>query len=96
MIANWTGVYPKEQLLIMSQEKALEHPREAYDAVLTHIGVSCDYDPAAIKRLQTATNSGPKLQMPDDISGYLEEMFAGERDRLRALLGDRTAVYAKN
>jgi hypothetical protein len=95
MIANWTQLYPKERLLIVSQEKALERPREVYDAVLTHLGVSRDYDPAAIKRLQTATNSGPKLKMPDDISAYLESMFAGERDRLRALLNDRTAVYVE-
>jgi hypothetical protein len=93
MIANWTQVYPKERLLIASQEKALERPREVYDAVLNHIGVSRDYDLTAIKRLQTTTNSGPRLQMPDDIKAYLEKMFAGERDRLHALLGDRIAAY---
>jgi hypothetical protein len=95
MIANWTGVYPKERLLIVSQEKALERPRAAYEAVLTHIGASLDYDLAAISRLQTETNPGPKLKMPDDIAAYLEDMFASERERLRALLGDGTAVYVK-
>jgi hypothetical protein len=96
MIANWTQVYPKERLLIVSQEKALERPREVYDAVLNHIGASRDYDLTAIKRLQTKTNSGPNLQMPDDVKAYLEKMFAPERDRLHALLGDRAAVYVEN
>jgi sulfotransferase family protein len=95
MIANWTGVYPKERLLIVSQEKTLERPREAYDAVLEHVGVSRDYDPAAITRLQTETNPGPQLKMPDDIAAYLENMFAGERERLHTLLGDGTAVYVE-
>jgi hypothetical protein len=95
MIANWTEVYAKERLLIVSQEKALERPRAAYEAVLTHIGASLDYDLAAISRLQTETNPGPKLKMPDDIAAYLEDMFAGERERLHALLGDGTAVYVK-
>ena len=33
--------------------------------------------------------------MPDDVRAYLEAMFAAERERLRALLGDRTAVYVE-
>lgn len=96
MIASWVEVYPPHRLLIVSQEKTLERPREAYDAVLDYIGISRDYDPAAIRILRAETNLGPKLTMPDDISDYLEGMFAGERDRLRDLLGDSTAVYAKS
>ncbi len=95
MIANWTGIYPPERLLIVSQEKALERPREAYDAVLEHLGVSRDYDPKAIKILDAETNLGPKLEMPKDIGDYLESMFAGERERLHKMLGDRTAVYVE-
>ena len=93
MIANWLEVYPPRQLLIVSQEQALARPRETYDAVLDHIGVSQDYDPAAITLLQAETNLGPKLQMPHDVAEYLETMFASERDRLRDVLGDSTSVY---
>jgi sulfotransferase family protein len=96
MIANWTRIYPPERLLIVSQEKALERPREAYDAVLAHIGATTDYDPAAIKLLEAETNLGPKLKMPEDIGEYLEAMFGAERDRLRGLLGDRTSVYVES
>jgi hypothetical protein len=94
MIANWTAIYPKNQLLIVSQEKTLERPRESYDAVLAHIGASRDYDPAAIKLLKGETNIGPKLMLPDDISAYLATMFGDEGNRLRTLLGNRTAFYA--
>jgi hypothetical protein len=93
MIANWVAVYGARRLLVVSQEKALARPRAAYDAVLAHIGVSRDYDPAAIKLLQEETNLGPKLDMPDDIAEYLEAMFTPEQERLRALLGDSTAVH---
>jgi len=95
MIANWVGVYPPGRLLIVSQKKALERPREAYDAVLEHIGAARDYDPAAIRILRAETDLGPKLTMPEDFSDNLEGMFAAERDRLRDLLGDSTAIYAK-
>jgi hypothetical protein len=94
MIANWTQVYPNEQLLIVSQEKALQYPRETFDAVLKHIGVSCDYELADIKLLREETNIGPKLAMPDDIAAHLEAMFSDERERLRKILGDNPAVYA--
>ena len=33
--------------------------------------------------------------MPEDIGAHLESMFAAERERLRTLLGDRTAVYVE-
>jgi hypothetical protein len=95
MIANWTEVYPKEQLLIVSQEKALQHPRKTYDAVLEHIGISRDYDPTKVKLLRAKTNIGPKVAMPDDIAAHLEAMYAAERERLRIILGDRPAVYAR-
>jgi hypothetical protein len=93
MIGRWTSVYLPRQLLIVSQEAALARPREAYDATLEHIGVSLDYDPAKIKLLKAETNLGPKVAMPEDIAVHLEAMFAGERERLHKILGDRTAVY---
>jgi Sulfotransferase family len=95
MIANWIEVYPAHQLLIVSQEQALARPREAYDAVLDHIGVARDYDSATITLLDAETNLGPKLKMPRDIAEYLEAMFAAERECLRDQLGDRTAVYVQ-
>lgn len=93
MIEKWTAVFPPRQLLIVSQEAALAHPREAYDATLEHIGVSRDYDPAKIKLLRAETNLGPKVEMPDDIAAHLEAMFAGERERLQSLMGGSAAVY---
>jgi hypothetical protein len=64
MIANWTEVFPREQLLILSQENALAAPRETFDAVLKHIGGSLDYDPAMIKLLERQPNRGPSIPMP--------------------------------
>ena len=59
--AGPTSILPS-QLLIVSQEKALAGPREAYDAVLTHIGVSRDYDPKAIKLLRRRDQSWPEAR----------------------------------
>ncbi len=95
IIGNWTSIYEPRQLLIISQEAALARPREAYDATLEHIGASRKYNPAKIKLLRAETNLGPKVEMPDDVRAHLEAMFAVERERLRALLGDRTAVYVE-
>ena len=95
MIASWTAIFPPRQFLIVSQEAALVRPREAYDATLRHIGASLNYDPAKIKLLRAETNQGPRVEMPSDVRAYLEAMFAAERERLRALLGGRTAVYVE-
>lgn len=94
MIANWTKIYRPEQLLIVSQEKTLERPRDTFDAVLNHIGATTDYDPGSIKALRQQINSGPKLPMPDDVRAHLETMFSAERDRLHSLIGDNAAVSA--
>jgi Sulfotransferase domain len=96
MITSWTEIYPPRQLLIVSQEKALASPRAVYDAVLDHIGVSGDYDPAAITLLQAETNLGPKLPLPADIAKHLEAMFASERQRLRELMGESASVYPQH
>ena len=95
MIADWTSIYPARQFLVMSQEAALARPREAFDATLEHIGASRDYNPAKIKLLREETNAGPKVPMPENIRAHLESMFAAERERLRTLLGDHTAVYVQ-
>ena len=95
MITNWLEVYRSEQLLLVSQEGTLVSPREAYDAVLAHIGASREYNPAAIKLLHAKTNLGPEVNMPSDVADYLVHMFAPEQDRLRELYGDRASVYTK-
>jgi hypothetical protein len=94
MIANWTSVFPSEQLLIVSQEHALAHPRAAFDAVLAHLGVTATYDAASIRLLATQRNRGPSIRMPGDVVEFLEEMFAAERERLRELFGGRGIVSA--
>ena len=93
MIANWTAVFPSRHLLIVSQERTLAAPRATFDAVLDHIGLSRDYDPAQINLLVARKNRGPSIPMPDDVAEFLEGMFAAERNRLRDLLGDSAAVY---
>ena len=87
MISNWTAVFPSKRLLVLSQEKTLAAPKQNFDAVLQHIGLSGAYNPAAIPMLYRKENSGPSIEMPDDIAAYLEDMFAAERERLGALLG---------
>jgi hypothetical protein len=94
MIANWTAVYPREQLLIVSQEKTLARPLETYAAVLAHIDVASDYDPASIRFLSEQKNRGPRIEMPDDVAELLEGMFASERRHLRELLGERAFTYS--
>ena len=88
MITNWTAAFPPEQLLIVSQEEALAEPREIFDTVLDHIGVSRDYDPESVGMLNLQKNRGPSIPMPDDVADFLEEMFASERDHLRTLVGE--------
>lgn len=94
MLANWTAVYPADQLLIVSQEYTLANPRETFDAVLRHLGVSTDYDPKSIRLLRKQRNRGPEIDMPQDIGEFLEAMFAAERAHLQALMGDRGILVA--
>jgi sulfotransferase family protein len=95
MIANWTAVFPRERLLILSQERVLAAPRDAFDAALKHIGVSRDYDPVAVDLLNKQPNRGPSIPMPDDVARFLEDMFASERTQLTGLLReDASCSYA--
>jgi hypothetical protein len=94
MIASWTEVYPADRLLIVSQEFTLANPRATFDAVLGHLGLPADYDPASIRMLRKQRNRGPEVDMPGDIGDFLEEMFASERANLKALLGDRGTLTA--
>jgi hypothetical protein len=94
MIANWTAVFPPRRLLIVSQERTLAEPRATFDAVLDHIGLPRDYDPAKLTLLEVRKNRGPSIPIPDDIAESLEEMLSPERQRLRDLLGDRSFAYA--
>jgi Sulfotransferase family len=92
MIANWTAVYAPEQLLIVSQERTLEQPRETYDAVLEHIGLPRDYDPDCISFLSSRKNRGPKVEMPQEVAQFLETVFASERKHLQSLLGGHAFI----
>lgn len=94
IITNWTSVFPASQLLIVSQEKTLASPRETFHAVLDHIGASRDYDADKLTFLQRQINRGPKVEMPEDVAAFLEDMYGGERKRLRDLFGERSFVYA--
>jgi len=94
MIANWTSVYPPDQLLIVSQEHALAEPRATFDAVLAHLGVTAAYDAGSIRLLAKQRNQGPSIRMPGDVAEFLEAMFAAERQRLRTLLNSRGVVNA--
>jgi hypothetical protein len=93
IIANWTSVFPASQLLILSQEKALASPEETLRTVLAHIGASRDYDPSKVTLLQRQVNRGPRVEMPADVSSFLENMFAEERKHLHELFGKRSFVY---
>ena len=94
MISRWNEAFSPHQLLVLSQEQALVRPKEAYDAVLAHIGASIQYDPSSIKVLNAVTNVGPQVKMPDDVAAYLNTMYAHEKERLQALFNGRPAIYA--
>jgi hypothetical protein len=94
MIDNWTSSYQPEQLLIVSQEFALANPRPTFDAVLTYLGLPTDYDPASIRLLRKRRNPGPVIEMPSDVSEFLEQMFVVERQQLRDLLAGRSIFTA--
>jgi len=94
IVTNWTSVFPAQQLLVVSQEKTWERPRETFDAVLKHIGAPTDYDPEKIPLLSERKNQGPKVEMPEDVMRYLDELFAGERQWLRDFFGDKSVAYA--
>jgi len=92
IIANWTSVFPKERLLVLSQEKALTSPQDILDAVREHLGLATNFDPGSLAFMTRRRNRGPNVPMPDDIAEFLEEMFAGERQWLRDFYGDRLFV----
>jgi len=94
IIDNWVSAFPGEQLLLVSQEQTVANPRATFDAVLKHIGLSTDYDPASIKFLSEQKNRGPSVKMPSEVAEYLETLFASERKRLRELFGDQGCVHA--
>lgn len=94
IIANWTSVYPSQQLLVVSQEGTLASPRVTLDAVLQHIGLSTDYDVAAFTLLSRQRNIGPRVDMPDDVAEFLADMFAEEQRWLQAFFGGRSFSYA--
>jgi hypothetical protein len=96
MIDNWTSIYPAERLLVVSQEYALANPRQAFDAVLHHLGVSTSYEPSAIPLLFRQRNRGPTTSMPGDVAAFLETMYMNERDYLRYLFGTHGFVVAPN
>lgn len=92
MIEAWTAVFPRGQLLILSQESTLAAPREAFDNALAHIGVSQNYDPESISLLMTQKNRGPSVPMPDDVAAFLDNMFATEREALRQFTRPKAGV----
>ena len=94
MIDNWTSWYRPEQLLIVSQEYASANPRPTFDAVLGHLNLPVDYDPASIRLLSKRRNPGPVIAMPSDVSDFLEKMFVAERQQLRDLLAGRGHMTA--
>jgi hypothetical protein len=95
MVRNWASVYDPGQLLLVSQEYAAANPRLAYDAVLAHLGAPADYDPDTIRLLRKKRNSGPTIEMPDDVRQFLESMFPVERQQLQALMGGRPILTAR-
>jgi hypothetical protein len=90
MVENWTDVYPSEQILIMAQEVARADPKKSLKRVLRHVGAEFgqDFDRDE-STLNAVINEGPRVPMPDDVSRYLESMFAGERERLDRVLRAR-------
>jgi hypothetical protein len=95
IIAKWTAIYPSQQLLVLSQEGTLVAPRATLDAVLRHLGLSVDYDPAAFTLLARQRNSGPVVEMPEDVAEFLVDMFADERQWLQKFFSDRSFSYAE-
>jgi hypothetical protein len=93
IIANWTAVFPPEQLLILSQEKTLAAPSVTFNAALKHLGLPVDYDEGVLTLLSRQRNRGPRVDMPEDVAQFLEGMFATERQKLRDLYGSQSSVY---
>jgi hypothetical protein len=92
MIANWTSIFPTSQLLVISQEGTLQSPRATFDAVLKYIGASSDYDANSVTYLSRQRNRGPRVEMPPDVGEFLEDMFAKEREWLRALFAEQAVL----
>ena len=83
-------MYPAEQLLLISQEKALISPGELFLRAIRHIGAAEQPDGAVLKHaLRPGRNQGPGTAIPPQVSAYLEQMFEGERQRLHQVLCQR-------
>lgn len=93
IIANWTTVYPKEQLLVLSQEKALTSPQAILDAVREHLGLATDFEPDSLAFMTRQRNRGPNVPMPADVAEFLKEMFASEQQWPRDFYGDKPFVH---
>ena len=93
IIGNWTSVYPKDRLLVLSQEKALTSPQAILDAVREHLGLAADFEPGSLAFMTKQRNRGPNVEMPQDVAEFLEGMFADERQWLRDFFGDRPFVH---
>jgi hypothetical protein len=65
------------------------------DAVLRHLGLPVDYDPAAFTLLWRQRNSGPLVEMPEDVVEFLVDMFAYERQWLQKFFNGTSFSYAK-
>ena len=82
----WSRIYGPDKLLILKQETALAEPLETAKRTLSHLGISADFDYAHTKKLHRQVNVGRRsVPMPDDVSAFLEDLFAEERKRLAAL-----------
>jgi sulfotransferase family protein len=93
IIDNWTSVYPKDRLLVLSQEKALTSPQAILDAVREHLGLAADFEPDSLAFMTRQRNRGPNVEMPQDVAEFLEGMFADERQWLRDFFRDRPFVH---
>lgn len=97
MIARWTSVYPKEQLLTIWFDDVEARPSDVLTRVFAHLGVSTDVDLSGFP-VSTVIDRGvrgalsvekqSRTQIPDHFRDDLIEMYREPIDRLSQRLGD--------
>ena len=103
IIANWAGVFPREQIFIGVFDDLVAQPEKLLREVLAHLGVASDIDLTNFPLRPTisagqhlnANAKDPKLLMPPKIEQMLTAFYRDEIEALHAELGDKVQGWRR-
>lgn len=95
IIDNWREEFPPEQLLVVFFGQIVEDPEGFLGAVCRHVGVRTDFrwDP---KTLRQRVNPNPRLELPERVRSFLEDLYRDEIERLQERFGDSARRWLRD